>query len=619
MKITGFHNDGGFAHHALVPENSLIPVPSGIPPVKASFAEPVGCVWHALERLRPVKGQRMIIYGGGTLGLIAALMCRSRGAVPLIIEKSAEKTEKIRPFLDLTGIRCLQDTVDSEFDLALNACADQRALSLCVVKLGKGGKLSFFSGLQKNKTIETNLVNLMHYKEVELYGAYGLKRTDMIAALGFIESYVETFETLVESIVPPENASELMPRVLTGHALKYILDFTGNATTCSQSAFSVLPQCTDAGRPAENKAQGPAVNTATSERNRKLLAFLPDRIEPVGDRLRPAVQRKIDEKTKPLGSLGKIEDLAVRMSLIQESMTPRIRHKSLFVFAADHGIAEAGVSAFPAEVTGQMVKNFLDGGAAINVLCRYHQIDIRIVDMGVNTTFENHPDLIRKKIRRGTRNFAIQAAMTAEEAARAVQTGMDVFLCAHARRPIDIIGLGEMGIGNSTSATAIISAAIGISPQAAVGRGTGIDDKGLEHKATTIARALDFHDPDPHDGFDILCKVGGYEIAGIVGATLAAASQRSAIVLDGLISTAAGLIAHLICPAVDGYLISGHKSTETAQMAALRLMGLNPLIDFDMRLGEGTGAALAIDITEAACRIMCEMASFEEAGVSHRF
>lgn len=226
MRITGFHHDGGFAHYALVPENSLIPVPSGVTAPLACFAEPAGCVWHALGKLGPEKGRQVIIYGGGTLGLIAALMCRSRGAMPLVIEKNAEKIEKIRPFLDLARVRCMSDTRESEFDMALNACADHRALGHCIVKLGKGGKLSFFSGLQKNKTIDTNLANLMHYKEIDLYGAYGLNRTDMKAALGFIETHVEAFESLVEAIVPPENAPDLMPGVLAGHALKYILDFT---------------------------------------------------------------------------------------------------------------------------------------------------------------------------------------------------------------------------------------------------------------------------------------------------------------------------------------------------------------------------------------------------------
>jgi nicotinate-nucleotide--dimethylbenzimidazole phosphoribosyltransferase len=208
--------------------------------------------------------------------------------------------------------------------------------------------------------------------------------------------------------------------------------------------------------------------------------------------------------------------------------------------------------------------------------------------------------------------------MTHTEAKRAVESGMDVFLTEHAVRRIDIVGLGEMGIGNTTSASAIISAVTGMTPSEATGRGTGIDDKGVQLKAEIIEKALRFHNPDPGNGFEILQKIGGYEIAGIVGAILAAASRKVAIVLDGVISTAAGLIACLINPDIQGYLISGHKSTESAQKAALSYLNLEPVIDFQMRLGEGTGAALTMSMVETAARIMREMASFEDAGVSNR-
>jgi nicotinate-nucleotide--dimethylbenzimidazole phosphoribosyltransferase len=238
--------------------------------------------------------------------------------------------------------------------------------------------------------------------------------------------------------------------------------------------------------------------------------------------------------------------------------------------------------------------------------------------MGVNARFGDHPNLIKKKIRRGTRSFAVEAAMTPSEVRRAVESGMDVFLTEHAKCAIDMVGLGEMGIGNTTSASAIISAVTGITPADATGRGTGIDDKGVERKADIIAKALRFHEPDPNNGYDILQKIGGYEIAGIAGAILAAASKRAVIVLDGVISTAAGLIAHRINPDIQGYLISGHRSTELAQKAALAFLKLEPVLDFQMRLGEGTGAALTISMVEAAARIMREMASFEEAGVANR-
>jgi nicotinate-nucleotide--dimethylbenzimidazole phosphoribosyltransferase len=306
------------------------------------------------------------------------------------------------------------------------------------------------------------------------------------------------------------------------------------------------------------------------------------------------------------------------MSLIQNNLNPELHRKALFVFAGDHGIAEEGVSAFPAEVTGQMVHNFLAGGAAINVICRHQGIDISVVDMGVNADFEDHPVLLQKKVRKGTFNFAVQNAMTAGEAALALENGAAVFRDAHANQAIDIVGLGEMGIANTTAATAIICAVTGISPFKATGRGTGVDDKGLEHKAKVIQKALDFHKPDAADGFDILQRMGGYEIAGIAGAALAAAARGTAVVLDGVISTAAGLIAYLLNPDIRGYLIAGHRSVEISQTAALEHMQLEPVIDFGMRLGEGTGAAMTIDVVDAACRIMREMASFDEAEVSQK-
>ncbi|MBW2370513.1 MAG: nicotinate-nucleotide--dimethylbenzimidazole phosphoribosyltransferase [Deltaproteobacteria bacterium] len=341
-------------------------------------------------------------------------------------------------------------------------------------------------------------------------------------------------------------------------------------------------------------------------------------IKPVDQALRPSAQHKIDNKTKPLGALGKMEELAVQMSLIQKTLNPDIRRKVLLVFAGDHGITEEGVSAYPSEVTQQMVTNFLNGGAAINVLCRHHDIDIRIADMGVKADFEDHLLLFQKKVRKGTRNFALEPAMTKTELHDAVLNGMDVFFSESEKAKIDIIGLGEMGIGNTTSASAIISTVTGITPAQTTGRGTGVDDQGLQHKINVIEKALKFHQLDAKDGFEILQKIGGFEIAGMVGAALAAASTQTAIVLDGVISTAAGLVAYLIEPAIGAYFISGHKSFEVAHKAALDHMNLSPLMDFNMRLGEGTGAALAIEIVAAACRVMREMASFDEAGVSKK-
>ena len=341
-------------------------------------------------------------------------------------------------------------------------------------------------------------------------------------------------------------------------------------------------------------------------------------VKSVTDELREKAQHKIDFKTKPLGSLGKFESLALQSALVQNNLSPEIKRRLMLVFGADHGITEEGVSAFPSEVTAQMLTNFFHGGAAINVFCRAYNVDFKVIDMGVKGEFEDHPVLIKRKVREGTHNFAKTPAMDMKEVFQAVSIGMDVFRNEHSANPVDILGLGEIGIGNTTSATAVICAATGVSVAEATGRGTGLDDKGLSHKAAVIQNALELHKPDPKDGFGILAKVGGFELAGIVGAILAAADAGILIVLDGVISTAAGLIAYLICPQIKGYLISGHKSQEIAQSAALDLMGLDPVLDLDMRLGEGTGAAVTISIVETACKMMREMASFEEAGVSEK-
>ncbi|RTZ99302.1 MAG: nicotinate-nucleotide--dimethylbenzimidazole phosphoribosyltransferase [Deltaproteobacteria bacterium] len=354
------------------------------------------------------------------------------------------------------------------------------------------------------------------------------------------------------------------------------------------------------------------------KKNRSLSPFLLNLVQgipPLSGTIRDRAQKKVDLKTKPLGALGKIEELAVRMATIQGSLDPEIRHKRLFVFAGDHGVTEEGVSAFPAAVTVQMVENFLDGGAAINTFCRQYGIELSVVDMGVNGEFDDHPMLINKKVARSTKNFAIQKAMSHEEAILSIENGAKVFLAKNDITACDLAGMGEMGIGNTTSAAATICGASGLSPAQVTGRGTGVDDKGLERKIEVIEKALALHQPDRKDGLDLLTKVGGYELGGICGAVLAAASRKCGVVLDGVISTAAGLIAYLICPEVGPYLIAGHKSVEIGHKIALDIMGLQPVVDLNMRLGEGTGAAITMNLVDLACRMMREMASFEDAGV----
>lgn len=346
------------------------------------------------------------------------------------------------------------------------------------------------------------------------------------------------------------------------------------------------------------------------------IPFAVPAVPSLSQELREAARRKIDGKTKPLGSLGRLEDVAVRMAMIQNSLNPAVRASQLVVFAADHGVAREGVSAFPAAVTPQMVHNFLAGGAAINVLCRQGGIGLLVADLGVDADFAPHPLLVDAKVRRGSRNLAAERALSPDELAQALANGGRVFAERVAPQAVDIAAVGEMGIGNTTSASAIIACACRLSPREVTGRGTGIDDQRLALKVKVIEDALAKHRPDPSDGLDILGAVGGLEIAGMAGFILAAAAAGTPVVLDGLIATAAGLAAALIRPAVKDYLFSGHRSVEAGQAAALKLLGLEPLIDLGFRLGEGTGAALAIHLVDAACRVMCEMASFEEAGVS---
>jgi nicotinate-nucleotide--dimethylbenzimidazole phosphoribosyltransferase len=281
-------------------------------------------------------------------------------------------------------------------------------------------------------------------------------------------------------------------------------------------------------------------------------------------------------------------------------------------------VVEEGVSAYPAKVTVQMVENFLKGGAAINVFCGQYNIDLSVVDMGVNSSFDAHPLLMQKKVDFGTRNFAITDAMSEDQAVRAILNGAQCFIEKQKEQPCTIVGLGEMGIGNTSSATAIICAATGLAVAEVIGRGTGVDDRGLQRKQEVLEKALMLHKPDGSNGLELLCKVGGYELGGICGAVLAAAANGCCVVLDGIISTAAGLLAYRICPEVKDYLVAGHKSVEVGQKAALDLMGLEPVLDLDFRLGEGTGAAITMNLADLACTMMREMASFEEAGVDGR-
>ncbi|MCG8563926.1 MAG: nicotinate-nucleotide--dimethylbenzimidazole phosphoribosyltransferase, partial [Desulfobacterales bacterium] len=444
MEITGFYSDGGFAPQILVPEASLIPMPENLDPHIACFGEPVGCVINAFEKMPLSPGKKLLIYGGGTMGLIAAVYGRHLGLLPLILEKDAAKIRKITPILEALDLPCVQETRESHFPLVINACGDYIAFCQAITKVDKGGHLSFFSGISKNETLETNLVNLLHYKEVGLSGAYGMKKSDMEKALPFLASHSRELSLLVEEIVPLEKAPELLPRVLTGQQLKYILDFTG--TPCTVPApETALPESSS--KAFHTKRDDPFDEAPA-------LGSVLEGIQPLDPDMVALAQAKMDDKSKPLGALGKLEPLAVRLAMIRGTLNPSIPTKALLVFAGDHGVTEEGVSAFPSEVTGQMVENFLNGGAAINVLCRHHGIAMKVVDMGVKKEFSPHPMLIRSKVAPGSRNMALEPAMTRDQAIQALQAGMDAFFSLNENAPVHILGLGEMGIGNTTSATA---------------------------------------------------------------------------------------------------------------------------------------------------------------------
>jgi nicotinate-nucleotide--dimethylbenzimidazole phosphoribosyltransferase len=319
--------------------------------------------------------------------------------------------------------------------------------------------------------------------------------------------------------------------------------------------------------------------------------------------------------TKPTGSMGDLEKISIKLAGIQGNPLPLIQQKAVVVMAADHGITQEGVSAYPAEVTPQMVMNFLNGGAAINVLARQASARVVIVDIGVNYDFQDAPGLIHRKVARGTANFLRGPAMTLAQAEEAIQTGIDI-ASEQAVLGLDLIATGDMGIGNTSAASAITAAFTGLPVSQVTGRGTGIDDAGLIRKIEVIEKALAFNHPDPAQPMDVLCKVGGLEIAGLAGVIIGSAARRIPIVVDGFISGSAALIAAELVPEVQPYLIASHQSVEIGHRAIWNHLGLKPILNLGMRLGEGTGSALAFHIIEAAANILREMATFSEAHVS---
>lgn len=330
-----------------------------------------------------------------------------------------------------------------------------------------------------------------------------------------------------------------------------------------------------------------------------------------------AARERQDRLTKPPGSLGRLEELAVQLAGITGQVRPRLPRKAVVVMAGDHGVTAEGVSAYPAEVTAQMVLNFLAGGASINVLARRAGARVVVVDVGVAAELPPADGLLPRKVARGTRNLAVEPAMTREEVTRAVEVGIDV-VESEIERGLDLVATGDMGIGNTTPSSALVAVLSGRAVAEVVGRGTGVDDAGLSRKVDAIERGIRTTCPDRSDPLDALARVGGLEIAGLVGVVLAGAAYRLPVVIDGFISGAAALVAATLCPEVKPYLIASHRSVEVGHRVVLETLGLRPLFDLDLRLGEGTGAAIAMHLIDDALAIQDEMATFAEAGVSGR-
>ena len=336
----------------------------------------------------------------------------------------------------------------------------------------------------------------------------------------------------------------------------------------------------------------------------------------INEEIRKKAEERQNKLTKPTGSMGRLEELSIDIAGMIGMIAPELEKRAVFLMAADHGIAREGVSPYPTEVTSQMVINFLNHGAAINVLTKQSRSDVVIVDIGVNFDFPDLPGLLRRKVAKGTANMLHEPALTLKQAEEAIQIGMDVLNQA-ADDGLQMAATGEMGIGNTTSAAAITAVLCGKKPAEVTGRGTGLDDAGLARKIAIIEQVLERRKPDANDPMDILCKIGGLEIGGMTGVIIAAASRRIPIVMDGLISTSAAALADALVPGVRNYLIAGHRSPEIGHKYLLDKLEKYPLLQLDMRVGEGTGAALAFQLVDAANNILREMATFESAGVSN--
>lgn len=328
-------------------------------------------------------------------------------------------------------------------------------------------------------------------------------------------------------------------------------------------------------------------------------------------------QRRLDQLTKPPGSLGRLEELARDLCLMTGQCPPPVREAVIFTLAGDHGVVAEGITAYPQVVTAQMVENFLNGGAAVNVLARHVGARVVVADLGIAGPTLDRPGLQQRRVAPGTANLALGPALTRDQAVKALEVGA-ALVEDEQPRGLDLVGTGEMGIGNTTAASAMTAAFTGLGAEAVTGRGTGVDDATWRRKVEVVQRGLAVNRPESDDGLDVLAKVGGLEIAGLTGVILAGASLRIPIILDGFIAGAAALAAVALKPEARHYLIAAHRSAEPGHHHVLAALGLTPYLDLGMRLGEGTGAALGIGLARAAAAVLAEMATFKSAGVSDR-
>lgn len=347
----------------------------------------------------------------------------------------------------------------------------------------------------------------------------------------------------------------------------------------------------------------------------QLLQQTIEAIRPPDATIHQAALQRLADQARPQGSLGILEPLAARLAGIAGTLDVRFRKKMIVTCAGDHGVVAEGVSLFPQEVTALMVNNFVQGGASVSVLAAHAGAEVRVADLGVNHDFPANLPIFHRKIGKGTANFAVQPAMSRAEAVRSVVAGIEIVNELVEQEALDLLGTGDMGIGNTTPSSAIIAAFSGLPVRSVTGRGTGIDDAMLANKIRVIEQALGLHRPDSSDALDVLAKVGGFEIGGLAGLVIGAAAQGIPVLCDGLISTAGALLACELAPAAKAYLFASHNSVEIGHRCMLERMGLTPLLNLDFRLGEGTGAAVAMHLLDAATRVLADIKTFAEVGI----